>query len=136
MTRRGAPAGNQNARKHGFYSQALKEAQRIDLDEAQDIEGLDDEVAVLRVKLKELLEHAPENVPLQLETARTLARLVQLQYKLGSKDKSSLTDAITDLITNVGGPLGILKEGVQTALGLKDLMKQENQDPSPDPPAR
>jgi uncharacterized protein YjcR len=37
----GAPRGNQNARKHGFYSRALNEAQRIELDEAHEVEGID-----------------------------------------------------------------------------------------------
>jgi len=28
--KRGAPKGNQNARKHGFYSKVLDEAERLD----------------------------------------------------------------------------------------------------------
>jgi uncharacterized protein YjcR len=35
---RGAPKGNQNARKHGFYSQVLDEAQTLQLDQALEVE--------------------------------------------------------------------------------------------------
>ena len=34
----GAPRGNQNARKHGFYSRVLDEAQKLQLDQARDVE--------------------------------------------------------------------------------------------------
>ena len=37
----GAPRGNQNARKHGFYSRVLDEAQKLQLDEAREVEGID-----------------------------------------------------------------------------------------------
>ena len=36
----GAPRGNQNARKHGFYSRVLNEAKNIQLGEARDVEGI------------------------------------------------------------------------------------------------
>ena len=50
--KRGAPKGNQNARKHGFYCKVLDEAEQLDFELAQGVEGIDDEVALLRVKIK------------------------------------------------------------------------------------
>jgi len=35
----GAPRGNQNARKHGFFSRVLDEAQKLHLDQARDVEN-------------------------------------------------------------------------------------------------
>jgi len=32
VKKRGAPEGNQNARKHGFYSKVLDEAEQLDLE--------------------------------------------------------------------------------------------------------
>ena len=49
MGKRGAPKGNQNARKHGFYSRALTEAEKVELEEASYVEGVDQEIALLRI---------------------------------------------------------------------------------------
>jgi len=35
----GAPRGNQNARKHGFYSRVLNEARKLQLVDARDVVG-------------------------------------------------------------------------------------------------
>ncbi|MAF85714.1 MAG: hypothetical protein CL875_04470 [Dehalococcoidales bacterium] len=40
--KRGAPEGNQNARKHGFYSKVLDEAEQLDFELATGVEGIDD----------------------------------------------------------------------------------------------
>ena len=41
----GAPRGNQNARRHGFYSRVLDEARKLQLDQARDVEGIDEEIS-------------------------------------------------------------------------------------------
>ena len=69
----GAPKGNQNARKHGFYAKVLDEAEQFDLELATGVEGIDDEIALLRVKIKSLLEHDPENIKLMMQATNTLA---------------------------------------------------------------
>ena len=58
--------GNQNARKHGFYSRVLDEAQKLQLDQARKVEGIDEEIAIMRVKLLTLLEKYPERIDLQM----------------------------------------------------------------------
>ena len=58
--KRGALKGNQYARKHGFYSRVLDESEQLDLALAPDVEGIDDEIALLRVKIKSVLENDPE----------------------------------------------------------------------------
>ena len=57
--KRGAPKGNQNARKHGFYAKVLDEADQLDFELASGVEGIDDEIALLRVKIKSILENDP-----------------------------------------------------------------------------
>src|SRR4030042_1512394 len=75
MARENAPIKNQDAAKPGFYAKALDEAERIELEEAATIEGLDNEIAILRVKLRQLLEHYPERVDLQMRAVTMLAQL-------------------------------------------------------------
>ena len=49
--KRGAPKGNQNARKHGFYAKVLDEAEQFDFELASGVNGIDDEITLLRVKI-------------------------------------------------------------------------------------
>jgi len=118
MAKKGAQKGNQNARKHGFYSHALTEAEKVQLDEASYVEGVDEEIALLRVKLRELVENNPDRVDLHLEAANTIARLVRTRYQISKEQKKSLKEAITKVLTEVAGPLGVgLGMGVGAKLG-------------------
>lgn len=105
--KRGAPRGNQNARKHGFYSKVLDEAERLDFELATDVEGIDDEIALLRVKIKSLLERDPENIKLIMQATNTLARLLRTRYNISQEDKKGLKEAIANVLRDVALPLGI-----------------------------
>ena len=105
--KKGAPRGNQNARKHGFYSKVLDEAERLDFELATGVEGIDDEIALLRVKIKFLLERDPENVKLIMQATNTLARLVRTRYNIGKEDRKGLKEAIGNVLRDVALPLGI-----------------------------
>jgi len=105
--KRGAPRGNQNARKHGFYSRVLDEAERLDLELAQGVEGIDDEIALLRVKIKSILESDPENVRLIMEATNALARLVRTRYNITKEQKKGLKEAIGNVLKDIALPLGI-----------------------------
>ena len=104
---RGAQKGNQNARKHGFYSRVLDEAQKIDLELAEGVQGLDDEIALLRVKIKALLENDPDNLRLIMEATSTLARLLRTRYNLRQHEGKGIKDAITSVLTDLALPLGV-----------------------------
>jgi len=105
--KRGAPAGNQNARKHGFYSRALTEAEALEMDAASEVEGIDQEIALIRVRLRELIEGYPDRIDLHLQAANTIARLLRTRYQISKEEKQSLKDAITRVLTEVALPLGI-----------------------------
>jgi len=105
--KRGAPKGNQNARKHGFYSKVLDEAGKIDFELASGVEGIDDEIALLRVKIKSLLEHDPENIKLIMQATNTLAGLVKTRYNITKEQRKGLKEAIGNVLRDVALPLGI-----------------------------
>lgn len=91
----------------GFYGRALDEAERLDLQEASEVSGLDDEVAVLRLLLRRLIQEQPGEIKLQLDTINTLAKLLHTRYQLSAEQKNSLKEAILKVLTEVAIPLGI-----------------------------
>ena len=103
----GAPRGNQNARKHGFYSKVLDEAEQLDLEQATRVEGIDDEIALIRVKIKSVVAHDPQNIKLIMQATTTLARLLRTKYNIRKEDKNGLRQAIANVLKDVALPLGI-----------------------------
>ena len=105
--KRGAPKGNQNARKHGFYSKVLDEAEQFDFELASGVDGIDDEIALLRVKIKSILEKDPQNIRLIMQATNTLAGLVKTRYSITKEQKKGLKEAIGNVLRDVALPLGI-----------------------------
>lgn len=105
--KRGAPKGNQNARKHGFYSKVLDEAGQLDFELAAGVNGVDDEIALLRVKIKSLLANDPENIKLLMDATNTLVRLVKTKYKINREQKQGLKEAIENVLRDIAIPLGL-----------------------------
>ena len=112
--KRGAPKGNQNARKHGFYSKVLNEAEQLDFELASGVEGIDDEIALLRVKIKSLIAHDPDNIKLIMQATNTLAGLVKTSYKMTKEQKKGLKEAIGNVLRDIAFPLGI---GIGATMG-------------------
>ena len=77
----GGQPGNQNARKHGYYSKHFTPEQMDQLEEIDYHKGLDPEIALLRVKLNALLEDPKTSSDLILRTVHALARLVSAQRR-------------------------------------------------------
>ncbi len=105
--KRGAPTGNRNARRHGFYSKVLDEAGQLDFELAAGVEGFDDEIALLRVKIKSLLENDPENIKLLMDATTTLANLVKTKYNISKEQKKGLKEAIENVLKDIAIPLGL-----------------------------
>jgi hypothetical protein len=99
--------GKTKSSPRGFYSRALEEAEKLELEEASNIEGIDEEIALLRVKLRELLEEQPDRIDLHFEAANIIARLVKTRYQISKEQKKSLKEAIQKVLTEVAVPLGV-----------------------------
>ena len=90
----GAQPGNQNARKHGFYSKVLTQSEKHALKTAEDLDGLDQEIAILRLKLRSLLANDGQNIRLITQTVETLGKLYHIKSTSGSSDSSKLKEAL------------------------------------------
>ena len=91
--------------KEGFYASALKEAEKLRLPAARSIEGLDEEIALLRVRLRTLVEENPENVELLLKGMAMLIRAVSSQYRLSNKAEDDLYQNMLGVLRGIGGAL-------------------------------
>jgi len=106
-SRRGPPPGNQNARKHGFYSPELDEAQKRDLVQAVEVEGIDEEIAILRVKLKAVLRKDPDNIRVIMLAIESLAKVLREKYKFSKNDKKGLGEVVGHILKDIAVPLGV-----------------------------
>ena len=86
--KRGAPAGNQNARKHGLYSRIAPAQRRGDMDKALDMESLTQEAAMLRLLLVKLMENPDENLKEILQILRVLTQMVKVNLMVEDDDDS------------------------------------------------
>ena len=99
--------GNQNARKHGFYSRVLDEQGRRDYEQALDSQGLEEEIALMRARLLGVLRKDPNNTKLILKALNMLVRLLMAHRNIARGDKPGLKQALMKVLTGVVLPLGI-----------------------------
>jgi len=105
--RPGGQPGNQNARTHGFYSKTLDADGQRDYEEARSMEGLEEEIALIRAKIMGILRHDPNNIRLLMIALATLARLLMTHRQIAKDDKEGLKEAITNVLKGLALPLGI-----------------------------
>lgn len=95
------------AKQSGFYQKALDEAERLDFELASGVNGIDDEIALLRVKIKSILGDDPKNLKLIVDATNALERLVRTKYKISKEQRKGLKEAIGNVLRDVALPLGI-----------------------------
>jgi hypothetical protein len=95
------PAG----RAKGFYRSALSEAERLALTEAVEMRGLDDEIAVLRVKLRTALEENPQDVKLMFKGLELLVKALAARFRLSQRAEDELSEKVEAVLRDVGAPM-------------------------------
>jgi hypothetical protein len=103
----GAPKASRDEHKHSFYAKVMDEADQLDFELASGVDGIDGEIALLRVKIKSLLENDPENIKLLMRATESLARLVKTKYNISKEQKQGLKEAIGNVLRDIAIPLGI-----------------------------
>jgi hypothetical protein len=101
---RAVPTGRQAAARN-FYRHALDEAERADLKRAEKIEGLDDEIALMRVRLKRAVEERPGDLQLLVKGLDMLARAVGTRYRLSPKSRKDLAENLAATLNSLGDQL-------------------------------
>ena len=96
--KRGGQKGNRNACKHGFYSGALSPAETRQLWNITNLEGVDPEIAFIRVKLQSTLQHNPGNRRVIREASRLLVKWYSENYELDATDSNYLKTVVDNLL--------------------------------------
>jgi len=86
----------------GFYEKALTDAERADFRVALDIEGVDQEIALLRLRLRQALKEGPDGLVLMLRGVDILARLVARRYRLPKGSAEELASGLRDALLSAG----------------------------------
>jgi hypothetical protein len=101
--KRGGQKGNQNARKHGFYSNTLSLAEICRFWNIINLESVDPEIAVLRIKLQSSLHHDPGNRRVLTEASRLLVKWYSTKHRLDRTARNYLKTVIANYFEHYTG---------------------------------
>jgi hypothetical protein len=105
---KGAPKGNRNAAKADYYAGILAETERLDLKTAGGIEGIDEEIALLRHEIKKAISGGEErNLLLLVKAAGALEKLLRTRHQFTAVQRKGLKEAVANVIRDVLVPLGV-----------------------------
>lgn len=111
--KRGGQKGNRNARKHGFYSGTLSPAETFQLWNITNLEGVDPEIALIRVKLQSSFQQDPGNRRVIREASRLLVKWYSANYWLDPTDRSYLKTVVEDLLETASMHQSVALQGSQ-----------------------
>jgi hypothetical protein len=84
-----------------FYDSALEEAERAELGDAREVEGIDQEIAYLRLKLRGLISERPPDLQLMFRGIDLLAKAVAARYKLSADDREDLAASLANAVKSL-----------------------------------
>ena len=111
--KRGGQNGNRNACKHAFYSAALSPAETRELWTITNQEGVDPELALIRVKLQSSLERDPGNRRVVREASRLLVKWYSENYGLDSIERNYLKAVVDNFLEIAYAPRPARLQGSQ-----------------------
>ncbi|TSA53968.1 MAG: hypothetical protein D4R38_03080 [Dehalococcoidia bacterium] len=104
----GGQLSNANSIKHGFYSKKLPAVMQPQLAEAAKVEGLDQEIAFLRLKLRLLAAcESPAEISLAFNCTADLAKVIKVRHTISIDHNESIKNAIALVLTEIAAPLKI-----------------------------
>lgn len=94
--KRGAPRGNQNARKHGLYSRLAPAPRRGDMEKALAMENLTNDIVVVRLMLANLLEDPVKNMKDIIQLFRLLTQMHRANASTAAGEAEAEAQAILE----------------------------------------
>jgi hypothetical protein len=107
-SRKSIPKRRRSPEKAGYYAQVLDEAERLDYELATGVNGIDDEIALLRVEIKKAIAGGDvSNLRLLVNATNALERLIRTRYQITREQRKGLKEAISNVLRDIALPLGI-----------------------------
>jgi hypothetical protein len=95
-------ADGEAAQRRNFYERALSPEQRDLMLEAQTIDGIEDEIALLRMMLLDQLDKRPETYDQLTRNMQLLIRAVVVKYRLSPKSADDFAQRVTAVLRDLG----------------------------------
>lgn len=87
---------------HGrIYDAVMSAADREQMEAARQMEGLAEEIAVMRVRLRALIEEGRPDARLLTQAMNALVRAVAVQYRLSPKAKDDLAANVAATLNSI-----------------------------------
>jgi len=102
---RGGQPGNRNALKRGYYSRIFNREEKRDFCSAGDVQGIDEEIALLRHVIKTAASAKDDkNLSILVRATNALNRLIRTRQNLQGR-YSHLSEAIQKVVEEVLVPM-------------------------------
>ncbi len=106
------PTVDRRRRRRNYYGTlALSKAERLELSRAGSVEGLADEIALLRTQLKKAVGASPRSVKARKDLrvvtqgVETLLKAVSTQYRLSPRSSHDLAENMAAALNQIGDQL-------------------------------
>jgi hypothetical protein len=104
---RGAPKGNQNAVKHGYYSRKLAAVEKHDYEFTAGMQGVEEEITLLRFEIKKAISGGDiKNLIPLTKAALALEKLIRTHHQFFAEKQDNLKAALRNVIRDVIIPFG------------------------------
>ncbi len=92
-------------RPRAFYEAALDESEHARYAEALEVDGLDGEIALLRLRLQQAVRDNPEDVQLMAKGIELLVKATAAKYRLSKAAREDLSDSLAATVNSIGAQL-------------------------------
>jgi hypothetical protein len=90
-----------------FYGRASPDAERGEMAQAMKVKGVDEEIALLRVRLLRHAAQRPDELDVLCRGINTLLRAIALRHKLSPDSDEELAGSIGNALRAIGRALGL-----------------------------
>jgi hypothetical protein len=106
--RRKKEAAAKKTERESFYDKLFDAAEKIDFDRACGVEGIDDEIALIRLEIVKVVSGGDAaNLRLLVQATNALERLIRTRYEISRDQRKSIREAIGNVLREIAVPLGI-----------------------------
>lgn len=127
------PASPERAAKNLFsYYDSLSAADRRLFEIARKMQGLDDEIALLRLIIARLYQNDPVNQGPLFRAITLLAELLRIKHHIKDPGNGKLGESIAGIMRDIGVPLGMVEEETPGRFKWAGFMEGRNEFRSPD----